>query len=362
MRKILTYGVMIISLWGFFPIKGFSQGCGGGDAGAGVKVQGFIQPQFNYFMNGKDADGKSLDVNNFTFNRARIGVLGSIPYDIEYYFFIEASSFKTPGANPHLLDGFVSYTRFGKWAKISLGQFKSPFSLEQSTSCSGLYTVNRSEVVNQLAGPQRDLGVVVMGGDDSSFVRYSVGLFNGTGMNALDNNNNKDYVGRIVFNPYKYFKIGGSFRGSKINPTDPTQKYNDMMTFGGEFEFKFKDFLLQAEYIQSETKLYSSARLPIYGGCGGIVGFDTKQPGTYTKNGLMVMAIYKTPWNIEPVIKYDTYQKDVSDANTNVQYITGGLNYYVNDYSRIQLNYVHVMEKTPIDNDMFMLQFQAKFQ
>ena len=41
--------------------------------------------------------------------------------------------------------------------------------------------------------------------------------------------------------------------------------------------------------------------------------------------------------------------------------ITAGINYYVNDYSRVQINYVNVSEDTPVDNDMIMVQFQAKF-
>ena len=359
--SLFSYVLVALTLWAMAPTGSNAQGCMGGDSGAGVKVQGFIQPQFNYFMNGTDADGKSLDVNNFTFNRARIGVLGEIPYDIEYYFFIETSSFKTPGATPHMLDAYVSYTRFSKWAKLSLGQFKSPFSLEQNTSCSGLYTVNRSDVVNQLAGPQRDLGVMISGGHDTMYVRYSVGLMNGTGINIVDNNNNKDIVGRVVIIPHEMFKVGGSFRASKINPTDDTQKLNDMTVFGGEFQFTWKDLIVQAEYIQGQNKLYSASKIPIYGGCGGIVGYNTLTEGTYTKSGMMFMAAYKTKWNIEPVFKFDTWDPDHSVSTDMITNITAGINYYVNDYSRVQINYVNVSEDTPVDNDMIMVQFQAKF-
>lgn len=359
-KNTLLYG-SITTLILMFPVFAKSQGCVGGDSGAGVKVQGFIQPQYNFMLNGNDNNGNSLNENYFNFNRARIGVTGSIPYDVDYYFFIETSSFKTPLATPHLLDGYVSYTRFAKWAKISLGQFKSPFSLEQNTSCSGLYTINRSEFVNQLAGPQRDLGLVVTGGHDTLFVKYAVGVMNGTGMNVIDNNNNKDIVGRVVFVPFSFLQIGGSGRYSKINPTDATQKLNEQMTYGAELRLEYKNFLLQSEFIQAQTKLYSSSKLPIYGGCGGIIGFDTKQPGTYKKYGYMVMASYMTPWNLEPVIKFDSWEPDMSVGKDEVSYITGGINYNINDYARVQINYVKVMEDTPVDNDMIMIQYQAKF-
>lgn len=356
MKKVLILAIIFSAI----STYSLAQGCmgGGGDL---VGVHGFIQPQFNYSLNGTAADGSSLDVNNFTFNRARIGVLGEIPYDIEYYFFIEASSFKSQSKLPHLLDAYVTYTRFGKWAKISLGQFKSPFGLEQNTSCSGLYTVNRAEVTSQLAGPQRDLGVLISGGNDETLLKYSIGFMNGSGMNVEDDNNNKNIIGRLVVKPLEYLSVGGSFKYGKINPTDLAQPLNEILRYAGELQFKHNNMLLQVEYIQGQDKLFSTSRIPIYGGCGGIVGFDTKQPGTYTKSGLMVMAAYLTPWKVEPVAKFDMWNSDHSVSNATVNYLTFGINYYVNDYSRVQVNYVNVQESNPVTNDMIMVQLQAKF-
>jgi phosphate-selective porin len=360
-KQFFSITLMIIMLIGL-SMQSFSQGCM--DAGSdGVNLKGFIQPQFDYQLNGEDADGNSLNENHFTFNRARIGVLGSIPYDIEYYVFMEMSSFKSPGATPHLLDAYVSYTRFGKWAKISLGQFKTPFSLEQNTACSGLYTVNRSDVVNQLAGPQRDLGVMVNGGADTLLVKYSIGAFNGVGINTLDNNINKEIVGRLVFNPLEFLSVGGSFRMGKTNPTNPAEDLNDIMRYGGEIRIKHESGLyFQGEYIMGQDKLNSASKVPIYGGCGGIVGYETKQAGTYTKAGYSALLAYMTPWNLEPVVKYDNWDPDMDLDDNSKNNLTFGINYFVNDYSRVQINYIHTMEETnPIDNDMIILQLQAKF-
>jgi len=352
--------ILIITILAFASTYSFSQGCmgGGGDV---VGVHGFIQPQFNYNLNGTDASGNSLDDNSFSFNRARIGVVGEIPYDIEYYFFIEASSFKSQAKLPHLLDAYVTYTRFGKYAKISLGQFKSPFGLEQNTSCSGLYTINRTEATSQLSGPQRDLGVLVAGGDKESLLNYSVGIMNGSGMNDSDDNNNKHVLGRVVVKPLEFLSVGGSFRYGKINPTDMAQPLNEIMRYAGELHFEHNGIVVQAEYLQGQDELFSASRIPIYGGCGGIVGFDTKQPGTYTKSGLMVMAAYLTPWNIQPVVKFDYWNSDHSVSNATTNYLTFGINYYVNDYSRVMVNYVNVQESNPVTNDMIMVQLQAKF-
>lgn len=338
-----------------------AQGCMTGGSSDLVGVTGFIQPQYNYFMNGTDNNGNSLDKNNFTFNRARIGVMGSIPYDIDYYCSIEYSAFKSQQKTPHLLDAYVSYTRFGKWAKFAIGQFKSPFSLEQNTACSGLYTVNRSEVVNQLAGPQRDMGLMISGGNDSLHINYSIGILNGTGMNVEDDNQNKNIAGRVVYVPMDNLKIGGSFNFGKINPTDPANQLNNTRRFGGDIQYKVSNILLQSEYIYGQDELFSASKIPVYGGCGGIVGFETKQPGTYSKSGFWVMLSYMTNWNLEPVLKFDTWNSDHQTAGKTTNYITAGLNYYVNDYSRLQINYVNVQESSAIMNDMIMVQLQAKF-
>lgn len=352
--------ILVLAL-GLMSVKTYSQGCMGGGSGDVVGVTGFIQPQFNYNINGKDDNGKSLNKGNFTFNRARLGVVGSIPYDIDYYLSAEFSGFSNSENKVHLLDAYVSYTRFGKWAKLTMGQFKSPFSLEQNTACSGLYTVNRSDVVNQLAGPQRDLGLMLSGGHDSLGFQYSLGIMNGSGMNNIDDNTNKNIVGRFVVGPFKGFKVGGSFKAGKITPTDTEEKLNDIYRVALEGQYSWKGLLLQGEFIYGQDKLYSASKVPVYGGCGGIIGYDTKQPGTYHKSGAWVIASYKTKYNIEPVVKFDTYDSDHAARYTRVNNYTLGFNYYVNDYSRVQFNYVTVRESREFLNDMIMIQVQAKF-
>lgn len=75
------------------------------------------------------------------------------------------------------------------------------------------------------------------------------------------------------------------------------------------------------------------------------------------------MASYKTKWNLEPVIKYDTYDPDLAlsdDWNSN---ITFGFNYFLNDWTRVQFNYVYRTKggTTDIFHDEVVLQIQAKF-
>ncbi|MBU0763311.1 MAG: OprO/OprP family phosphate-selective porin, partial [Bacteroidetes bacterium] len=204
------FAISMVLLTGASSNGLFAQGCMDSGSNDGVALKGFVQPQYNYNFMEEDADGNDQDENSFYFNRARLGVLGSIPYDFSYYFFVEASPFKNQSGTPHLLDAFVTYSRLAPYAKISIGQFKSPMSQEQNTSCSGLYTVNRSAVVTQLAGPQRDLGLMIAGGNDTTLLSYSIAVMNGSGMGVTDDTKGKDFVGRLLVQPFEMIRAGGS--------------------------------------------------------------------------------------------------------------------------------------------------------
>ena len=204
MKKIT---ILLMSL--FFILlysAAFAQGCDDdGDAEADdsgkPKLFGFIQPQYEYHFKGDDA------TNTFKFKRARIGVKGNIPYDFKYYVVLENSAF-VGGGYPYLLDAFVSFTRY-KWAKISVGSFKQPFGMEINTACSGLHTIQRANVSDQLVAPQRDMGIMILGGDNNTFVKYALAIMNGNGIGSLantkgDNNKKKDIIGRLTFKPLDF--------------------------------------------------------------------------------------------------------------------------------------------------------------
>jgi len=76
MRKIF----LLILLVAFsLPAAIYAQGCMEASSDEGVNVVGYLQSQFAYQFNEDD------DTNSFTFNRARMGLVGNIPYDFSYY-------------------------------------------------------------------------------------------------------------------------------------------------------------------------------------------------------------------------------------------------------------------------------------
>ena len=347
MKNLIT---IITLLFLLAPAASMAQGCMEATSDEGVSVVGYIQPQWTF----DEANGDNE--NTFHFNRARIGFVGSIPYDFSYYVMAELSPTKN---GPYLLDAFITWKRLGPYANITVGQFKSPFGLELSTPCQSLHTINRSLVVSELASPFRDLGVMIYGGTnfgkgDTDILNWKLAFTNGKGMNNLDNNKFKDIVARLIITPFKDIKIGGSYKyGKVLNPGID----NKLTRFGGDISIEKYNFLVQAEYIGGTDDGFKLEG----GGCGQdptIMPFD----GKINKQGFFVMVLYKTPWELQPVVKYGNYDSDSDLPNTMKNTYTYGINYFFNDWLRLQINYV-VNDYIGIilHNNLFMFKLKDKF-
>lgn len=318
----------------------------------GVNVMGYLQPQWEYNENKGDA------TNNFYFQRARIGIMGTIPYDFSYYALAE---FSPKISGPYMLDFFITWHRLGPLANITVGQFKQPFGLELSTACQKLHTVKRSLFVNELASPFRDIGVMIYGGTslfdkEHNVLDWKLAFTNGTGANIIDNNTNKTITARLVISPLDFVHIGGSYKTGKV--LKDSQSDNDKLTrFGADISVEKYNFLFQGEYIGGTDDGFKLSG----GGCGedpSISPFD----GEIKKNGFATMLLYKTPWNVQPVIKYENFDPD-SDADNNMQNsYTFGLNYFFNEWTRLQINYI-VNDYAGVDkaNNQIMAQLQVIF-
>ncbi len=360
MRKILLILVLISS----FPIINFGQGCASTSSTEGVQVFGYIQPQVNYAFTKDLNTGIEEDAFNFSINRARLGVMGNIPYDFSYYVLAEFSPFKKQlGVNkdlsinekngPYLLDAFISYTRY-KWAKISLGQFKSPFGLELGqTACFDIKTVDRSSVVNDLTSPDREMGLMLSGGTDSTLFSYQLAITNGIGIISLDNNMFKAITGRIGIKPVEFLKLGVSAKYNKFVSVYNADE-DTTVRFGVDLELKKGNFTFQTEYIWGkDVGTYSTG--------SACVGDLQYHAGSLNRWGVFAQALYMTSKNIQPVVKYEMYQTNADNSSMN-QFVTVGANYFFNDWTRLQLNYIMAREETlEVRNDQVVLQIQVKF-
>ncbi len=275
----------------------YSQGCVVTSSDAGPQGVGYIQPQFNYYFFGDKTNGDPIKPSTFFFKRARVGIVGSIPYDVSYYVMAELSP-GLHGGTPYLLDVFVTYAPFGEYLKFSLGQYKSPFSLELNTPCFALHTINRSTVVDQLATPWRDMGLMFLGSTGDwlgiqNFISYKIAILNGTGINKIDDNKNKDIAARLVIAPAEWIAVGGSFRTGHVGAKDINGDQKKRTRSAFDLTFNKWNFMLQGEYIMGKNiGEIAGGGGCVYGGfgCGRSAAHDAPAAWGEYRGGMWAVA------------------------------------------------------------------------
>ncbi len=328
----------------------FAQGCeddapattaSGVPSTSSMTFFGYLQPQFN-------AHFTDPNENTFKFKRARIGVRGRVNRSFSYYVLIETSDFIASDGNVYLMDAFISYDKH-EWTKFSVGSFKQPFGLEVTTACHNLTTIDRSIVSDQLVAPQRDLGLMMLGGSSKTQFRYSLALMNGRGIGTKDNNTKKDVIGRASYKLFDFMSVGGSFRYGY-----PNNNIDERTSYGVEVVFNYNKFKVQGEYIYDEGDYNRAAD----GGCGSTpLELGDEREGAY------IMASYDINKKVQPVFKYEYFDQDLDIKKIGYQeMMTLGLNYFINDKTRLQINYQNKIETgLSVDNDALLVQLQVKF-
>jgi phosphate-selective porin OprO/OprP len=140
----------------------------------------------------------STGADTFDMRRARLGV----KYKFAKYYSGEIV-FNTVGVTDVLDVAFLDINWVEK-AKIRVGQFKMPMSLEQLTSSNNIDFIERSVLDNYVAAKER--GVQVFG-EPATGLTYAVALSNGnaaanqtTGPEGDNKVDNKDVLGRFTIN------------------------------------------------------------------------------------------------------------------------------------------------------------------
>lgn len=311
-------------------------------AGKPIKISGYIQPRYRY---------EDSIYNTFDIRRARLDIRGDLTERWDYRTQIEFGGDK----GPFLLDAIAGF-KVDSYLKLSAGQQKIPFSMENLTSSPKLETINRSQVAEALVarskdviGNQngRDIGLQA-GGDlfsigDRRLLDYAAGIFNGAGINRLDNNDRKDYIGRLVFHPVKGLDIGSSYYNGygkwNLNPKDtnsvPTSQKRNRLGF--EAAYSYENLTLKGEYI--------------YGQDGAI-----DKDGWYVQGGYFII-----PKILQAVLKYDIFDPDKDKGKNNSTVYTFGANGYFNKWAFLQVNYELKDQQGQKNNNAVTAQLTLQF-
>ncbi len=173
-----------------------------------LRITGQLQADFRGYLDPVDT---STTANNyvagtpttgspdeFLIRRARLGIEADMD---RYYEFRLLPDFAGTSIAKSITDGYMNVHYWDEF-QFEAGKFKQPFSYEDLIQDRYVPTLERS-MIDQLV-PQRDEGVMIHG--ERLFAGafdYAVAVSNGDSNDStLDNNDHKDFNGRIVFHPF----------------------------------------------------------------------------------------------------------------------------------------------------------------
>jgi len=318
---------------------------------------GYAQTQFEVTKTGTESK------NSFTLTRFIFMANAELTRKLSFFLMVDAASTQS---TKHLHEYYAQYA-FLPELKLRIGQFKTPYTLENIISPTLLGTVNINEGTRYMAGiagdglygnyAGRDMGIIVTGDalparDGHRYLNYSLGVFNGAGMNMRDNNKHKDVAAMINVLPTKDITLSGSFVIGKDNAQDDDmfgtiakgENYTRNRWSVGA-EVRYNPFKLRTEYMAG-------------------------------RNGnINNRAFYAELWcrvfrNFDLVLDYDYLDKntalskearDAFPAWTRTSNYLVGLQYWVYKKCRISTQYIYSDRNLGPDTRAWITQFQVAF-
>jgi phosphate-selective porin OprO/OprP len=165
-----------------------------------IQLSGMLQTQGEA---GDQGDSRFSDGNDRLYlRRARLGVGGRFLEEFNFRLEMElaGSLTNTSAFRAQLTDAYANWNRYDS-ANVRVGQFKTPFGFEQLYPDPQLTFAERTLASDRLT-PGRQLGVQVGGETWSERFNWSLGVFNGNGINQNFNDDDRFMqVGRVSLTP-----------------------------------------------------------------------------------------------------------------------------------------------------------------
>jgi hypothetical protein len=311
-------------------------------------VQAFKKPYFSVGMLVQSVADFQIErsfpgTNGFTLANARLNVGGELDGGFGYFF---QTNF---AGSARILDARLSYRPVDA-IRISVGQFKAPFSYELLTDAASLDFVNRAQVVSALA-PARQLGAEVALGARAAPVGFSAGVFNGNAIGANANDNNALlYVARF-----------------RITPIRPSSQHHGRLLLGVNAGFS-RDAaaslpaILPTSFAGDRTLLGADARYTdgplllsgevIYAHLAPAVGPAIEPWGFHATAG------YKPTARTQVLGRWDRLDRGLL-ATTDL--IIFGFNAWPTRATEVQVNYLFDTDQATVDNHRLLVNLQLGF-
>lgn len=249
-----------------------------------------------YFqIDGRAFFGETPSKSTFLIRRARIFFAGTLYDQFGYMIMPRWDRLE----NPTLQFVWIE-TNYPKWAQIRIGLCRRPFSLEAITPNIFLNFVERTMIIRNYCHLD-DIGIMVLGKTTEDTFEYGIGFFNGR-ERQIDNNNNKELVGRVVYSPLRNRKIGRlyiGFSGSagrydellsgrvfrtesdtvfwrwNDSSYDPVEVRSGRIRLGTDFQWFSGPFYASAEFLYTSWgRIHQGSLAKNFYGWGGYCGFS----------------------------------------------------------------------------------------
>ncbi|MFB3881339.1 MAG: porin [Armatimonadota bacterium] len=168
------------------------------------KLGGYTQLRYR---SDSATDGKK----EFMMRRTRVTMSGPVSartaYKVEFQLdakdvYTADGKSKTSGSKVQLRTAQVDY-QTSAFSRLRVGQAVLPWGYELEESVPNLWTGERAFWMDRLFPEQRDIGVQWMYQRGKKAPKFDIAIVNGTGMNANDNNDEKNLLARVDF-PVRY--------------------------------------------------------------------------------------------------------------------------------------------------------------
>jgi hypothetical protein len=265
----------------------------GGSAMADVetKFSGFVQSQF-LSLSGREFKtntGRTKNFSDFEVNRAQLRLDAQLTDKASAVFSVNAGSSEfarySQGTNNagdwmQLYDANVRY-QFNEQIAIVGGQQKVPFSTEILTSSADRLAPERAHINTGLIGYEvRDIGLLLQfqnGPTDQQPWMLDLGVFNGTGINRADNNEEKDFLISVAKEQgpfgFRVSYITGKF-GTGSYPYTTNRERNRISV---DFHYNAANWGFEGQWADGDGAYYFSP------GAGAFVVDDAKVKGGYAQ-------------------------------------------------------------------------------
>jgi hypothetical protein len=222
-----------------------------------------------------------------------------------------------PGSISILRDMFVTYLT--PVADVSIGQFRIPVGYESYNSSSRLLFPERAMVSTRLAD-RRDVGLRIA--KQFQYVGYSAGLFNGTSVNATDNNDAKDGALRVEAYPVKGLLIAGVAYAT----LGDRNKVGNRQRYEADLRFERGPILFQGEYIWGRDVTAGPMGSKVF----------TRGQGFYAAAGVRFLEI------LQPVVRLSYLDPSTKAEKDHRFAYEGVINCYLRQFdARLQLAFSH---------------------